>query len=84
MAQFNMSAPQHVIDEVGRAARRKGISRCALVREAILLHQQLSELCADGAKFHVERNGKRIDVVLVGLAPEAPARQALRKPAGCQ
>lgn len=78
MAQFNMTAPQHVIDDIGRAARRKRISRCALVREAVAIYQQLSELRTEGAKLYVEREGKRIDIILVGITADAPTKAAQR------
>jgi len=68
MAQFQMSAPQDVIDDLGRAARRKGISRCALVREALILHRRMTEIVADGGRILVEGKDGQKEIVLVGAA----------------
>ncbi len=65
MAQFQMSAPQDVIDDLGRAARRKGISRCALVREALILHRRMTEIVADGGRILVEGKDGQKEVVLI-------------------
>lgn len=68
MAHFQMTAPQHVIDDLGKAARRKGISRCALVREAILLHVRMTEIAAGGGRIVVEHRDGEKEVVLVGVS----------------
>jgi hypothetical protein len=65
MAQFQMSAPQDVIDDLGRASRRMGISRCALVREAILLHQKMTETVANGGRILVESKDGQKEIVLI-------------------
>lgn len=72
MAQFQMSAPQDVIDDLGRAARRKGISRCALVREALILHRRMTEIVADGGRILVEDKSGQKEIVLIGASLDKP------------
>ena len=79
MANFTMSAPYPVIDELSREAQRRGISRCALVREAISLHLMLSGLSKDRARVFVERDGQRTEVLVVGLSPEDGKKSKRKK-----
>lgn len=80
MPDLNITLQPALADALQKAARRHGINRCQIIREAIQLWLQIDNIVADGKRFLVTGNGETKEIVLVGLTPAIrPGRQEVPK-----